>query len=268
MSVNTLMAKSIFAQTSKNGETVAIPIGSTVILEAGASPSVISRENRQKILRVGASIERGAALGTVVSRLEARLKELPLPNGYHARIVGQSEQMNELFSNLVVSLLLGCLFMYMILASLFESFLQPFTVMAAVPLAATGAVLSLMLFGLPLDLYGGIGMILLAGIVAKNSILLVDFAMQRVKDEGIEPAKAILTTAPLRLRPILMTSIAMIVGMLPVATGLGVGGAARQSLGIATIGGIISSTLLTLVVVPNLYVAVEAFAKTWRSKQA
>jgi multidrug efflux pump subunit AcrB len=147
--------------------------------------------------------------------------------------------------------------MYMILASLFESFAQPFTVMAAVPLAATGAILALLLFGLPLDLYGGIGMILLAGIVAKNSILLVDFAMQKVRDEGVAPSAAILETAPLRLRPILMTSVAMIVGMLPVATGLGVGGAARQALGVATIGGILSSTFLTLLIVPNLYVAVE-----------
>jgi HAE1 family hydrophobic/amphiphilic exporter-1 len=138
--------------------------------------------------------------------------------------------------------------------------------MAAVPLAATGAVLALLAFNKPLDLYGGIGIILLAGIVAKNSILLVDFAIQKKQEGQADAKKAILETAPLRLRPIIMTSVAMIVGMLPVATGLGVGGAARQALGIATIGGIVSSTLLTLLVVPNLYVAVEALVSSLRDR--
>jgi HAE1 family hydrophobic/amphiphilic exporter-1 len=137
--------------------------------------------------------------------------------------------------------------------------------MAAVPLAATGAVLALLAFGFPLDLYGGIGIILLAGIVAKNSILLVDFAMQKVREDHHDAQDAILESAPLRLRPILMTSAAMIVGMIPVATGLGVGGAARQSLGVATIGGILSSTVLTLLVVPNLYIAVDRASRRFRS---
>ena len=126
--------------------------------------------------------------------------------------------------------------------------------MAAIPLAATGAVAALVVTNCQLDLYGGIGMILLAGIVAKNSILLVDLAMQRVRDNGMDPTQAILEAAPLRLRPILMTSVAMIAGMIPIASGLGAGGAARQSLGIATIGGVVSSTILTLWIVPNLFV--------------
>jgi HAE1 family hydrophobic/amphiphilic exporter-1 len=148
----------------------------------------------------------------------------------------------------------------MILASLFESFILPFVVMAAIPLASTGAILALRLFGMHLDLYGGIGIILLAGIVAKNSILLIDFARQKVR-EGKDPSTAISASAPLRLRPIVMTSVAMMVGMLPVATGLGVGGAARQSLGVATIGGILSSTFLTLLIIPNFYVSIEKLTR-------
>ncbi len=257
MTASTLLAKSIFTTASRNQGSLAVPVGSAAHLEAGAGPSVIARENRQKILRIGANTASGAALGDIVNALKGELTQLSLPDGYRYRIVGQSEQMGELFSSVTTALLLGCLFMYMILASLFESFTQPITVMAAVPLAATGAVLALLLLDMPLDMYGGIGMILLAGIVAKNSILLVDFAVQKVRDEGKEPMTAILESAPLRLRPIIMTSIAMIAGMLPVATGLGVGGAARQALGVATIGGIISSTVLTLIIVPNLYVTVE-----------
>lgn len=265
-SPQSLLAKSIYARPANGGDAVAVPIGSAVDWHAGAGPSIIARENRQKVLRVGANTARGAALGTIASELSARLRDLPLPQGYQVRIVGQTEQMAELFNSILVALALGCLFMYMILASLFESFTQPLTVMAAVPLAATGAVLALLAFQLPLDLYGGIGMILLAGIVAKNSILLVDFAMQKVREHNMEPGKAILEAAPLRLRPILMTSLAMIVGMLPVATGLGVGGAARQGLGVATIGGIISSTFLTLVIVPNLYVAIERFSRKFKKQ--
>jgi HAE1 family hydrophobic/amphiphilic exporter-1 len=236
--------------------------------EPGAGPPVIVRENRQRIMRVNANLQPGAALGDITTELQAKLDELPLPSGYSVRIVGQSEQMAELARNVGFAILLGSFFVYMVLASLFESLTQPLTVMAAIPLAATGAVAALVLTGSQLDLYGGIGMILLAGIVAKNSILLVDFAIQRVRDAGIDPATAIVEAAPLRLRPILMTSVAMIAGMLPIATGLGAGGAARQSLGIATIGGVVSSTLLTLLVVPNLFVAMSRFTARLRRKSS
>jgi HAE1 family hydrophobic/amphiphilic exporter-1 len=234
-----------------------VPLSNVMQIETGAGPSVIVRENRERILRVGANILPGAALGTVVAELKERLKSIPLGNGQSLAVKGQNQQMDELFNNLVFALLLGLVFVYMVLASLFESFVQPFTVMMAIPLAATGAVLALLAFDFPMDLYGGIGVILLAGICAKNSILLIDFAMQKVR-EGVTPAEAVLQTSPLRLRPILMTSVAMIVGMLPIATGWGAGGAARMPLGIATIGGVVSSTILTLFVVPNLFVWIES----------
>ncbi|MFZ9519658.1 MAG: efflux RND transporter permease subunit [Silvanigrellaceae bacterium] len=233
-----------------------VPIGNMIKIESGAGPAVIVRENRQRVIRVGGNLQPGAALGTVIAELNTRLKEIPLAANQSLAVKGQNQQMDELFRNLVFALALGLLFVYMVLASLFESFMQPFAVMMAIPLAATGAVLALLLFGFPLDLYGGIGVVLLAGICAKNSILLIDFAMQRIRGGG-DPQHAVLQTAPLRLRPILMTSVAMIVGMLPVATGWGAGGAARMPLGIATIGGVVSSTLLTLFVVPNFFVFIE-----------
>lgn len=233
-----------------------VPLSNMMRIESGAGASVIVRENRERVLRVGGNLVPGAALGTVVSELKERLKDIPLGNGQTLAVKGQNQQMDELFNNLIWALLLGLVFVYMVLASLFESFVQPLTVMMAIPLAATGAVLALLASGFPLDLYGGIGVILLAGICAKNSILLIDFAMQKVR-EGVPAAQAILQTSPLRLRPILMTSVAMIAGMLPVAMGWGAGGAARMPLGIATIGGVLSSTLLTLFVVPNLFIWIE-----------
>ena len=246
---------------------IMLPLGSVISVQAGFGPTSISRENRQRIARIGGNLAAGTALGDVVTALKAGLAELPMERGYAARIVGQNEQMDELFKSVTFALVLGSIFVYMILASLFESLLHPLSVMIAIPLAATGAVLALLATGRPVDLYAGIGMILLAGIVAKNSILLVDFAVQRVREAGISPHLAILESAPVRLRPILMTSVAVIFGMVPVALGLGSGGAARQALGIATIGGVISSTLLTLFVVPNLYVAIELWSQSphrWR----
>jgi HAE1 family hydrophobic/amphiphilic exporter-1 len=238
-----------------NASTI-VPLGNMVTIETGAGAPAIVRENRQRVMRVGANIAPDAALGTVVKDLRERLKDIPLSAGQSLNVRGQNQQMDELFRNLMLALALGLVFVYMVLASLFESFVQPLTVMMAIPLAATGAVLALLASGFPLDLYGGIGVILLAGICAKNSILLIDFAIQKIR-KGEDAAQAILDSAPLRLRPILMTSVAMIVGMLPVATGWGAGGAARMPLGIATIGGVISSTVLTLFVVPNLFVFIE-----------
>ena len=256
LSPHDLLAKNYYLKGSGSRSDVGVSLLGVANVTAGAGASVINRENRQRIVRIGANLAPGAALGDLVASLDAKLKAVPLPNGYSAKIAGQSEQMDELFSNLAWALGIGSLFVYMVLVSLFESFTQPISVMAAIPLAGCGAVIALMAFDKSLDLYSGVGMILLAGIVAKNSILMVDFAIQKVK-EGMSPHDAILAAAPLRLRPIVMTSVAMIAGMIPVAAALGAGGAARQGLGIATIGGVISSTVLTLLVVPNLYVAIE-----------
>lgn len=266
LSPNQLLAYQLPTGIKQNPKNVQVPLGNIVNWHAGAGPNVIVRENRQRTLRVGAGMERGAALGNIIDNIKAKLATLPLPSGYHIKITGQNEQMEELYSNIVWALLLGAIFVYMILASLFESLLQPVTVMAAIPLAAIGAVIALLLAGLPLDLYAGIGMILLAGLVAKNSILLVDFAMQRVRDHAQDPVNAVLESAPIRLRPIVMTSVAMIAGMFPVAMGWGSGGAARMGLGVATIGGIISSTLLTLLVVPNLFIVIERIASKLTNK--
>jgi multidrug efflux pump subunit AcrB len=259
-----LLVQEIATRHPGNGQLIHVPLMNIVDMVATAGPTLINRENRMRSIRLGARTVQGEALGPVIERLETALAATPFSAGVTSQVQGQSEQMNELFANLVVALGLGGIFVYMVLASLFESLLLPFVVMAAIPMAAIGALAALLIYGLPLDLYGGIGLVLLAGIVAKNSILLVDFAVARVR-EGQSPRDALLQSAPLRLRPILMTSLAMAAGMLPVALGIGSGGAARQSLGVATIGGIISSTLLTLLVVPSLYLFVERIYGRTRS---
>jgi HAE1 family hydrophobic/amphiphilic exporter-1 len=265
-SLSGLLAQSYFLKNSNLARDSGVALATVVHAEPGAGAALINRENRQRIIRVGANLAPGAALGDLVRDLDKRIQEIPLPQGYSLRIAGQNEQMDELFGNVLTAIGIGSIFVYMILVSLFESFSQPLTVLTAIPLAATGAVFALIGFGLPLDLYGGVGLILLAGIVAKNSILLVDFALQKMREGGVSARAAMLEAAPLRLRPIIMTTVAMIAGMVPVAAGLGSGGAARQSLGVATIGGVLSSTVLTLVIVPSLFIAVEHIKTFLRSK--
>jgi HAE1 family hydrophobic/amphiphilic exporter-1 len=255
-----LLLENVHIRSATNSKGALIPLMNVVDLVAAAGPTVINRENRIRSIRIGARTPPGQALGPVINRLEQTLAQTPLAPGISVQVTGQNEQMNELFGNIVLALGLGSLFVYMVLASLFESLLLPIVVMAAIPLAAIGAVAGLFAFGLPLDLYGGIGIVLLAGIVAKNSILLVDFAIARVR-QGQSPREAVLESAPLRLRPILMTSIAMGAGMLPIALGIGAGGSARQALGVATIGGVISSTILTLLVVPSFYLLIEKLSR-------
>ncbi len=180
----------------------------------------------------------------------------PLPTGMRYKFVGQAENFQELMINIVVAMGLGIVFIYMVLASLYESFIIPFTIMLVLPLAACGAFFALWLTQSSLDLFSMIGCVMLLGIATKNSIILVDYINQSVQ-AGMTLHDAILKAGKNRLRPILMTSFALIAGMLPVAIGLNEASKQRTSMGVAIIGGLISSTLLTLVVVPAAYGYIE-----------
>ncbi len=167
------------------------------------------------------------------------------------------------------AMLLAVLFIYMVLASQFGSFIQPLIIMLALPLAAIGGLLALLVFRLNLDMTAMIGLILLFGLVTKNSILLVDLTNKMRRQRGMDILQALKTAGPIRLRPILMTTLALILGMLPVAIGLGAGSSVRQPMAITVIGGLITSTLLTLLLVPTAYSLVEgALARFQRSREA
>lgn len=166
---------------------------------------------------------------------------------------------------LLLDLVLAVVFIYLVLASQFESFVHPFTIMLALPLAVVGALAALFLADLPISMPAMIGIILLMGLVTKNSILLVDYTNQ-LRQRGMGIVDALLQAGPTRLRPILMTSAAMVLGMLPTALGRGEGSEMRAPMSIAVIGGVITSTILTLVVVPVVYVWADRLR--WRSKRA
>jgi hydrophobe/amphiphile efflux-1 (HAE1) family protein len=230
-------------------------------LERGEGPQVIEREDRRRQIQIWASF-RNRSLGDIVNEVKPKLDGLALPPGVTLSYDGQIKQMTETNENMGTAMLLGVVFIYIVLASQFESFIHPLTIMMTLPLALVGAIVALFLTKFTMAMGAMIGIILLMGLVTKNAILLVDRAIVRVREHGEPPAQAILEAGPERLRPILMTSAAMVLGMLPTAISRGEGSEFRAPMAIAVIGGVVSSTLLSLLVVPALYLAIEN-VKAW-----
>lgn len=225
-------------------------------VERGEGPNVIEREDRERQIQLRAFLK-NRALGDVVPEMIAAFDKVPMPPGGNYAFDGQIRSMNESGDSVVLALILAVIFIYIVLASQFESFIHPFTIMLTLPLAMVGAILGLFLTDNTIAMGAVIGIVLLMGLVTKNAILLLDRAIVRVRDQGETPLQAILEAGPERLRPILMTSAAMILGMLPTAISRGEGSEFRAPMAIAVIGGVVSSTLLSLVVVPAVYLLIE-----------
>ena len=200
------------------------------------------RYNRQREVRVNAKVLSTAFAGTVSNTIMTKSAELGMPPGYVIAPVGEAKIMAESFANILKSLVLAIIFIYLLLASQYESFTDPFSIMLSLPLSLVGAILALI--GSSFSIMSMIGIVMLMGLVTKNAILLIDFVKQK-REQGMSRTEAILEAGPIRLRPILMTTFAMVFGMLPVAFGLGPGAEFRAPMARAVIGGIISSTLLT-----------------------
>ena len=219
-------------------------------------PAMIEHEQRERQISVTAQVAAGATMGDVAKELHRRLDESPAPPGYAYIYNGQQRDMADMGESIAIAMGLALIFIFMVLASQFESLVHPFTIMLSLPLALVGAVLGLVVTGHPLAMGSYIGIILLMGLVTKNAILLVDGALQHLR-EGDPPDVAMQKAGPRRLRPILMTSAAMVLGMLPTAMGKGTGSEFRAPMAIAVIGGVVTSTLLTLWVVPVVFLWVE-----------
>ncbi|HZK66826.1 MAG TPA: efflux RND transporter permease subunit, partial [Chloroflexota bacterium] len=232
-----------------------IPISAVARVVSSTEPATINRENRQRQVLVGANVI-GSDPGPALAAAGSAISSVELPDGVTLKPGGQAEQTAEAFTSLLFALGLAVAFMYMILASQFGSFIHPFTIMLALPFSVVGALLALLVAGFSLDAMSMIGIIMLMGLVTKNSILLVEF-INRLKREGLGTREAILRAGPVRLRPILMTTLSMIFGMLPVAVGFGAASEMRQPMGVTVIGGVITSTVLTLVAVPVAYSLID-----------
>jgi len=252
---------------TRSGET--IELRNLVRLAKGASPSTITRVNQQRAVRISANLE-GKDAARALEEAGEVAAEL-LPEGVSMLPSGGTEEMVKGFQALFFSMGLGILVIYMVLAAQFESLVHPLTVMLALPLSMIGAFGGLFLMGvlgrpgMTLNLFSLIGIILLFGLVTKNSILLVDYANQ-LRERGMDKREAIKTAAPIRMRPVLMTAIAMIFGALPAALGIGPGAETRSPMAVAAAAGMISSTALTLLVVPVFYLAFDDAAEWLRGK--
>ena len=233
-----------------------------------AGPVQIDRYNRARQITVLANLQRDKkVLGEAVAELSAVVNQVGLPPGYSFGFAGQADNMREAFANLLFALFLAIIIVYMVLASQFESLVHPFTIMLALPLSVVGAFGLLILSNMTVSIYTMIGIILLMGLVTKNGVLLVDFTNTLRRRDGMDRDAAILKAGPIRLRPILMTTLALIFGMLPIALGTGAGSESRQPMAIAVIGGLTTSTLLTLIVVPAVYTIVDDLVhpSRWRA---
>ncbi len=243
-----------------------IPLRQVAQVEEAIGPNQISRSDGRPVISISLNAA-GRPAPEVTAEVERLLPTIQLPAGMTVKLGGTAEAQTDGFESLGLAMVLSVIFIYMVLASQFNSFVQPFLIMLALPLAIVGALLSLLVTGRALDLTAFIGFIMLMGLVTKNGILLVDFA-NRARDKGLNATEAMLQAGPVRLRPILMTSLSMILAMIPLVLGISAGGEFRQSMSIAIMGGLITSTLLTLLVVPAAYGIVVGFQEYLAARAA
>jgi multidrug efflux pump subunit AcrB len=249
-----------------DGEARMVPLRQVAEIVETTSPQIIKRQELQRRVALYANAE-GRPSGDVNSDVQKIIKDTVLPPGYRFDVGGQAKDMQESFVALLAAAGLAIIFIYLILASQFASFTQPIAIMMSLPFTLIGVFLALLLTGTTLNLFSMIGFVMLMGLVTKNAILLVDFA-NRARRAGASLHDSLLQAGQVRLRPILMTTAAMIGGMTPLALGLGEGGETQAPMGRAIIGGVITSTLLTLVVVPVLYTYLDHLHEWRRARKA
>ncbi len=249
---------------NSDGSARVVRLGQVAQIVESTGSNQINRRDLSREVAINANTF-GRTMGEVSGDIRQVMDGLALPPGYRYQFGGSTKNMTESFGYALSALAMAVIFIYMILASQFKSFLQPLALMTSLPLTLIGVVLALMLFRSSLSLFSIIGVIMLMGLVTKNAILLVDFAI-RAREEGMERHQALLMAAKVRLRPIFMTTLAMVFGMVPLALALSEGSEQRAPMGQAVIGGVITSSLLTLVVVPVVYCYMDDLAQWLRRK--
>ncbi|HEX2781790.1 MAG TPA: efflux RND transporter permease subunit, partial [Gemmatimonadaceae bacterium] len=253
------------------GRAVVVPLAQVAEVSKGIGPQQIERSQLERQVSLSAGVLPGYSMGNVANDARAAIRAMGLPAGYHAVFRGDVQNLEETKGYVLEAIVLAIIFIYLILASLFGSFFQPLAIMLALPLSFIGVALALLLTKGNLNVFTMIGIIMLLGLVTKNGILLVDFANQQ-REKGMTRRDALLAAARTRLRPIIMTSVAMIFGMIPLALALGEGSEQRAPMGRAVIGGLMTSTLLTLFVVPVVYTYFDDFsawlARKWGGQSA
>ena len=229
-----------------------VPLSQVATITRSRGPAQIDHYQRQRVVTIGANVL-GASVGNVNQDVMRRVNQVRLPPGYHVVQGGQVERQNQVFVSMILALGVAIMLMYLILVIQFGSFLDPLAILVSLPLSLIGVVAALLITGDTLNIMSLIGVMLLMGIVAKNAILLIDFAKWAREDRGVPRREALIQAGRTRIRPIMMTTLALIAGMIPVALGRGEGADFRAPLGRAVIGGVIASTVLSLLVIPTVY---------------
>ncbi|NVN91383.1 MAG: efflux RND transporter permease subunit [Desulfuromonadales bacterium] len=247
-----------------------MPLGSLTSTVTATSPTEINRRDLARQITVSANLD-NVPIGTAVKYVEAASKRINMPPGYSLNLSGEAEDMAESFGYMAESLLLAVIFVYLILAAQFESFFEPFAIMLSLPLSIVGMAGMLKLTGDTVNIMSLIGLIMLMGLVTKNAILLVDYAKVLRERDGMDRRDAVILAGHTRLRPIIMTTLAMIFGMLPLFMAIGAGAEMRAPMARAVVGGLLTSTILTLLVVPVMYTLLDDFScwlkLKWRGKE-